>query len=247
MDKIINEANAEIQNLQNKISNISIDHKTLEQKNAELVDMYREKSKKHAQTQHLYDTLKKRCLLSQVQTAASENVAQTIHNISNGRPDTFNAGGTHTRCDFRPPNMHGGRSMLSGQIPHPDTKYTDDKYVHADDRGVLHPHQRSGSSNNGHRQRADEEAMNAMRPPQRPAAASRICLYTIVSRISYHLTPNSAHQYSCHTNAPFCTTRYPQTNSQSVADPVKHQSTRLWKQSAWSRHRTTTATQSEPY
>jgi hypothetical protein len=52
--------------------------------------MYREKSKKQAQTQHLYDTLKKRVMTSQVQTAASDSVAQAIKSMSSGpRPQTF--------------------------------------------------------------------------------------------------------------------------------------------------------------
>jgi len=56
--------------------------------------MYREKSKKHAQTQHLYDTLKKRILMSQVETAASDNVARTLKTIASGtRPGTFNGTG----------------------------------------------------------------------------------------------------------------------------------------------------------
>ena len=56
--------------------------------------MYREKSKKHAQTQHLYDTLKKRILMSQVETAASDNVARTLKTMTSGtRPGTFNGTG----------------------------------------------------------------------------------------------------------------------------------------------------------
>jgi hypothetical protein len=60
---------------------LHIDQKTLQQKNAELVEMYREKSKKQAQTQHLYDTLKKRVMTSQVQTAASDSVTQVINSL----------------------------------------------------------------------------------------------------------------------------------------------------------------------
>jgi hypothetical protein len=67
-----------------------VDQKTLQQKNVELVEMYREKSKKQAQTQHLYDTLKKRVMTSQVQTAASDSVAKAIGSMSNvSRPQTY--------------------------------------------------------------------------------------------------------------------------------------------------------------
>jgi hypothetical protein len=56
--------------------------------------MYREKSKKHAQTQYLYDTLKKRILMSPVETAASDNVARTLKTMASGtRPGTFNGVG----------------------------------------------------------------------------------------------------------------------------------------------------------
>ena len=69
---------------------LQVDQKTLQQKNVELVEMYRDKSKKQAQTQHLYDTLKKRVMTSQVQTAASDSVAQAIGSISNiPRPQNF--------------------------------------------------------------------------------------------------------------------------------------------------------------
>jgi E3 ubiquitin-protein ligase CCNP1IP1 len=69
---------------------LQIDLKTLQQKNFELIEMYREKSKKQAQTQHLYDTLKKRVMTSQVQTAASDSVAQAINSISSiPRPQTY--------------------------------------------------------------------------------------------------------------------------------------------------------------
>jgi E3 ubiquitin-protein ligase CCNP1IP1 len=70
---------------------LTIDSRSLHEKNNELIDMYREKSKKHAQTQHLYDILKKRILMSQVGTAASDNVARTLKTMVSGtRPGTFN-------------------------------------------------------------------------------------------------------------------------------------------------------------
>lgn len=108
LDKIVSDANSEIQNLQNKIKGtlvsapsptrivltviigFQVDQKTLQQKNVELVEMYREKSKKQAQTQHLYDTLKKRVMTSQVQTAASDSVTKAISSMSNiPRPQTY--------------------------------------------------------------------------------------------------------------------------------------------------------------
>jgi hypothetical protein len=95
---------------------LQIDQKTLIQKNGELSDMYRDKSKKQAQTQHLYDTLKKRVMTSQVQTAASDSVAQAINSMSGiPRPQTFADASfqqSHS-MNFRPEHAqhtHHGRS-----------------------------------------------------------------------------------------------------------------------------------------
>jgi hypothetical protein len=55
-----------------------LDYKNLRQKNEELGQSLREKARKHAQTQELYDKLKRRAMLGQVQNAASEAVDHTI-------------------------------------------------------------------------------------------------------------------------------------------------------------------------
>lgn len=57
---------------------MSVDQDTLRRKHEELIQVYREKSRKHLQTQELYDKLKRRSLLGQVQTAASDAVDHTI-------------------------------------------------------------------------------------------------------------------------------------------------------------------------
>lgn len=105
MDNIIHRANTEISALQDKLSSKPLsllrrqqltqtDHASdltaLQTKYDELAGLYREKSKKCAQTQQLYDALKKKFMLRGVETAASENVTQTIQSIANnGRPSTF--------------------------------------------------------------------------------------------------------------------------------------------------------------
>ncbi|KAF4633541.1 hypothetical protein G7Y89_g4578 [Cudoniella acicularis] len=78
MDKIINDANAEISNLRNKLSSMQIDQDNLRRKNEEITQAFREKSRKHLQTQELYDKLKRRAMLGQVQNAASDAVDHTI-------------------------------------------------------------------------------------------------------------------------------------------------------------------------
>src|SRR5277367_5053864 len=72
---------------------LHIDQNSLYQKNAKLIDMYREKSKKHSQTQYLYDTLKKKVMQSQIQTAATNAVTQTLQSIGGmTRAGTYNGG-----------------------------------------------------------------------------------------------------------------------------------------------------------
>ena len=117
--------------------------------------MYREKSKKHAQTQHLYDTLKKRVLMSQVETAASDNVAQTLKTMASGtRPETFNGIG-FAQAEVHGTNMPRGR--LSNHVP-------------VNDNGVeqLHRRQRQGSSSQ------TSGDMAAMPPPDHIPSRHRL-------------------------------------------------------------------------
>lgn len=95
------DANSAIETLQNRISGTTIcpcrlgwyDYKAnysiflelehgqeqLQKKNQELVNVYREKCKKHAQMTNLYNLLKNRAIRSQIQTAVSDTVAQTLN------------------------------------------------------------------------------------------------------------------------------------------------------------------------
>jgi E3 ubiquitin-protein ligase CCNP1IP1 len=62
---------------------MQVDHDTLRRKNEELSQAFREKSRKQLQTQELYDKLKRRAMLGQVQTAASYAVDDTIQASTN--------------------------------------------------------------------------------------------------------------------------------------------------------------------
>ena len=57
---------------------MQVDQDSLRRKNEELLQAFREKSRKHLQTQELYDKLKRRAMLGQVQNAASDAVDHTI-------------------------------------------------------------------------------------------------------------------------------------------------------------------------
>lgn len=65
---------------------MSVDHDNLRRKNEELVQAFREKNRKLLQTQELYDKLKRRDMLGQVQNAASAAVEHTIQaSVNAGR------------------------------------------------------------------------------------------------------------------------------------------------------------------
>ena len=57
---------------------MQVDQESLRRKNEELIQAFREKSRKQLQTQELYDKLKRRAMLGQVQNAASDAVDHTI-------------------------------------------------------------------------------------------------------------------------------------------------------------------------
>ncbi|KAG2420513.1 hypothetical protein HFD88_000125 [Aspergillus terreus] len=81
MDKVIHNANAEISTLQTKLSDMKKEHDQLQKKNQELVDMYREKSKKFTQITNLYNLLKSRSMRPQIQNAASDSISQTLKSL----------------------------------------------------------------------------------------------------------------------------------------------------------------------
>ncbi|ATZ55646.1 hypothetical protein BCIN_12g02200 [Botrytis cinerea B05.10] len=99
MDKIIHDANSEISNLRNKMQGMNSDNDALRRKNEELHHDLRERNKKLLQTQELYDKMKRRGMLDQVQTAASNAVDDTIQATTNGNRFTENPGTN----DHRPP------------------------------------------------------------------------------------------------------------------------------------------------
>ncbi|KAF8861801.1 cyclin B1 interacting protein-like protein 1 [Acephala macrosclerotiorum] len=78
MDKLIHDANSEISNLKNKLANMQVDQDTLQRRNEELTQAFREKTRKQMQTQELYDKLKRKAMLGQVQEAALDAVDHTV-------------------------------------------------------------------------------------------------------------------------------------------------------------------------
>ncbi|KAI0466448.1 hypothetical protein F4859DRAFT_526731 [Xylaria cf. heliscus] len=85
LDKVVNEANAEISNCHNKLKGIEpvnlrteIERDELRRKYEELLQTCKEKNRKLLQTQELYDKLKRKAMLGQVQDAAEDAVESTL-------------------------------------------------------------------------------------------------------------------------------------------------------------------------
>ncbi|KAL8762783.1 MAG: hypothetical protein Q9184_001265 [Pyrenodesmia sp. 2 TL-2023] len=81
IDKIMHDANTEIDKLNQKISNLQIDREKLQSENTSLVNAFREKSRKHQQTQELYDRLKRKEMMNATQSAAFESVDEVLGNV----------------------------------------------------------------------------------------------------------------------------------------------------------------------
>ena len=73
-DRIVNEANTEIDGLQRKLNALNIEHENHRKKSEDLAKAYKEKSRKLQQTQELYDRLKGRVETGHIQRAASDAV-----------------------------------------------------------------------------------------------------------------------------------------------------------------------------
>lgn len=129
------------------------EHDQLQKKNQELVDMYREKSKKFTQITNLYNLLKSRSMRHQIQNAASDSISQALKSLV-----PQNA----ARMQSTPLN---GPSAISPPRP-PDVFPFNREGVEQ-----IHRYQRSGTgSSKGVRRRSDAAAMP---PPSRPKGTLR--------------------------------------------------------------------------
>lgn len=84
MDQLIHDANAQIKTLQEKLQAMHEDQASLEQKNQELADAFRDKSRAQAQAQKLYQSLKAQVMATQVAHAAGEDVDTALDTIRQG-------------------------------------------------------------------------------------------------------------------------------------------------------------------
>ncbi|EXJ84593.1 hypothetical protein A1O3_05263 [Capronia epimyces CBS 606.96] len=196
VDQIVHDANAEIQSLEKKLEGTSnsqqpathsdlngaltVDHKTLEHKYTELVDLYREKSRKHSQTQKLYDTLKRKCLADQSHGVVFNNDGQTLRSVNplpqpamaRARTDLNEQSAQHQRFNERT-DLRGGPLRQGPE--------------------QLHPHQRSGSSAYG----GDQVGM----PPPEKSRMTKPRMFLRAQHIMLLLTVRSKYLDPWHSSA----------------------------------------------
>lgn len=160
--------------------------------------MYREKSKKQAQTQHLYDTLKKRVMTSQVQTAASDSVAQAINSMSNvPRPQTLR---DPPFQPYQPTSFH------------PDGHRVSDQYQ----QQIHHSRSPSRSSRNAH----VENGASAMPPPQAPLVGHHPRMSCLCGRAGQSWLIMSRWLYVEYTSASNASTRHHSDCDHKISDPL---------------------------
>ncbi|KAJ5184145.1 cyclin [Penicillium capsulatum] len=150
MDKVIHNANSEISSLHSKLSDMQAAQEVLQKKNQDLVDLYREKSKKLSQMTNLYNLLKARAMRSQMQSAASDTVSQALHTMTScGGPSLPEPLSGHSRRPTGP---------IARPPPSPSFPMSPD--------GVerLHRYQRSAT---GRSRRAEKTSDGAPMPPPR--------------------------------------------------------------------------------
>ena len=111
---------------------IHIDQDKLKMDNANLVQAFREKSRKHQQTQELYDRLKRKEITAATQSAAFESVDEVLQSAT-GRQMPSNGNNSHHIQQFR--------SNPGAPSQPPLQQFTQD----CTGTERLHNHQRGGS------------------------------------------------------------------------------------------------------
>jgi E3 ubiquitin-protein ligase CCNP1IP1 len=98
---------------------MQLDQENLKQKNEELIQAFREKSRKQLQTQELYDKLKQRAMLGQVQNAAYDAVDHSIQASVTAQQIADRVDGQTQRPQ---PPLFSGRQDAGAHLCHPSSK-----------------------------------------------------------------------------------------------------------------------------
>lgn len=156
----------------------------LQKKNQELVELYREKCKKFTQITNLYNLLKSRAMRSQMQTAASDTVSQTLNSLGSSHNNNLNIPPPPTSASNhnRPIPSNPPQTLSSNPPQTPSTSRQYNVYP-VDQDGVeqIHRYQRSGTGSSKGKKRTD---ITAMPPPSNRVighnsnnANNRNCMY----------------------------------------------------------------------
>lgn len=103
-----------------RLAAVNLDQENLRRKNDELAQAYKEKSRKLSQTQELYDKLKRKAMLGQMQDAAEDAVDSTLQAAAVGAPPYGDAGPNQTMYqDFGTPfrRPHPNQGEMSRGAP----------------------------------------------------------------------------------------------------------------------------------
>ncbi|KAK3071198.1 hypothetical protein LTR53_009078 [Teratosphaeriaceae sp. CCFEE 6253] len=115
MDKIIHDANSEITGLRDRLDSMHVEQKTLEQKNHDLVEKYKEKSKQQQQTHRLYTQIKTHQLAAGLEIAADRDADHVLQDA--GQPHYAHASvQRHQHMQSRGSNVSGGSGGRSRTI-----------------------------------------------------------------------------------------------------------------------------------
>ncbi|KAJ5127972.1 cyclin [Penicillium atrosanguineum] len=161
MDKVIHNANSEITLWTSRLRVLAdiwrqtykLRKNNSRKKNQELADLNREKSKKLSQMTNLYNLLKARAMRTEMQTAASDTVSQTLNNLSSRNSTMLPPIKTHVR----PPPITTKARSRQGHTPKT-------RSYHLSPEGVerLHRYQRSGTGNS--RRAGEQDSSIPMAP-----------------------------------------------------------------------------------
>lgn len=111
MDNVIKEANMEIVALREKVTSVIADRKALENKNAELAEAFREKSRAQQHLQGVYSKLKGRISAVAVEDAAARNVQRVVENVHRGQANVVDD--NHAAEANRGLEFNGSRPRLT--------------------------------------------------------------------------------------------------------------------------------------
>ncbi|UNI20383.1 RING-type E3 ubiquitin transferase [Purpureocillium takamizusanense] len=128
LEQTVSDANAEIERLRNRVNACEAESEIMRRKNEELAQAYKDKSRRLLQTQELYDRVKRKVEMGQIERAASEAVDSSLnvpprehpHREHHGRAPEFDVAGPSNHGNNRVDMRHFGRGVpvaATSQVP----------------------------------------------------------------------------------------------------------------------------------